>query len=87
MNQVFFYEWSNIDGHKKHFENLVDFVEFCKNSNIRLTVKNFNFVKNHETTYMVCKPGLNELIMSGDYFNLRKNFSKHRNQLNKKNNE
>ena len=77
--KILFYEWSDIDRQPIGFEKKEDFVNFCTESNILITKKNVNFLDENETIYSTCKKGKNELIMSGNYKNLRKNYSKHHN--------
>lgn len=79
MNKILFFEWSDINRQPISFENNVDFINFCNQSNITVSKKNYNFLNENNTVYSTCKKGKNELIMSGDYRNFRKNFSKHRN--------
>lgn len=76
---IYFYEWSDIDRKPMSFLTEKEFVEFCNVSNITLNKRNLNFLNENNNVYATCKNGRNELIMSGDYKNLRKNYSKHRN--------
>lgn len=78
-NSVVFFEWSDVNRQPIRFQHLNDFMYFCDESNIKLSKKNYNFLNNHDITFAVCKNGVNELVLSGDYRNLRKNFSKHKN--------
>lgn len=78
-NSVVFFEWSDVNRQPITFKCVFDFFKFCENSNIKVSRKNYNFINNHESTFAVCKEGVNELVVSGDYRNLRKNFSKHKN--------
>lgn len=78
MNVVF-YEWSDINRTPIHFGSNNEFFDFCHNSGIKLTTKNRNFISDSDCSYAVCKKNKAELILSKDYMNLRKNFSKHRN--------
>lgn len=77
--KVVFYEWSDVNRQPISFLNNDDFLVFCNQSNINVSKKNYNFLNENDTVYSTCKNGKNELIMSGDYRNLRKNYSKHRN--------
>lgn len=77
--KVLFYEWSDVNRQPISFLNNDDFLVFCNQSNINVSKKNYNFLNENDTVYSTCKNGKNELIMSGDYRNLRKNYSKHRN--------
>ena len=79
--RIVFYEWSDINRQPIGFLNDVDFINFCNDSNILLSKRNINFMGENpvKTIYSTCKKGKNELIMSGDYKNFRKNYSKHRN--------
>ena len=77
--KVLFYEWSDVNRQPISFLNNDDFLVFCNQSNINVSKKNYNFLNENDTVYSTCKNGKNELIMSGDYSNLRKNYSKHRN--------
>lgn len=79
--QVVFFEWSDVNRTPIEFSNIENFVNFCVESNIRVSKKNVNFLNENSVVFSVCKPGVNELVMSGDYRNLRKNFSKHKNIL------
>lgn len=76
--KVIFYEWSDVKRNPIEFYNVENFINFCIESNIRVSKKNLNFFNYNDTVYCVCKPHLNELVMSGDYRNLRKNYSKHK---------
>lgn len=77
--KVLFFEWSDINRQPISFENNNQFIDFCNQSNINLTKKNLNFLNNNEIVFATCKVGKNELVMSSDNRNFRKNFSKHRN--------
>ena len=77
--KVLFYEWSDVNRQLISFFNNDDYLVFCNQSNINVSKKNYNFLNENDTVYSTCKNGKNELIMSGDYRNLRKNYSKHRN--------
>lgn len=76
---VVFYEWSDVNSQPIIFQHVNDFLYFCDDCNIKVSLKNYNFINNHDKTFAVCKNGVNELVLSGDYHNLRKNFSKHKN--------
>lgn len=73
---IYFYELSNIDQMSYSFSNVDTFYKTCENWGIRLTKANKTYINNHNTVYAICKPGKPELVLSGDYKNLRKNFSK-----------
>ena len=77
--KVLFYEWSDINRQPIGFLNNDEFIGFCRNSNININKRNLNFLNENVNIYATCKIGKNELIMSSDYRNLRKNYSKHRN--------
>ena len=77
--KVLFYEWSDANRQPIGFLNNNDFLCFCSNSNIKVNKRNLNFLHGNNSVYAICKNGKNELILSGDYKNLRKNISKHRN--------
>ena len=77
--KVLFYEWSDVNRQPISFLNNDDFLVFCNQSNINVSKKNYNFLNENDTVYSTCKNGKNELIMRGDYRNIRKNYSKHRN--------
>ena len=77
--KVLFYEWSDVNRQPISFLNNDDFIGFCRNSNININKRNINFLNGNNNIYATCKIGKTELIMSGDYRNLRKNYSKHRN--------
>lgn len=77
--KVLFYEWSDVNRQPIGFLNNDDFLCFCKNSNIKVNKRNLNFLNENENVYATCKVGKNELIMSGNYRNFRKNYSKHHN--------
>ena len=44
-----------------------------------MTKTNKMFIESHSDVYAICKPGKSELVLSGDYKNLRKNFNKAKN--------
>lgn len=77
--KVVFYEWSDINSQPISFKNNDQFIDFCRDSNITISKRNFNFLNENNVVYATCKNGKNELIMSADNRNLRKNYSKHRN--------
>ena len=77
--KVLFFEWSDINRMPLSFLTASDFVNFCTNSNITVSKKNRSFLDENTLVYATCKTGKNELIMSGNHKNFRKNFSKHRN--------
>ena len=76
--KVLFYEWSDVNRQPIGFLNNDDFLGFCRNSNINVNKRNLNFLNENHSVYATCKVGKNELIMSANYKNLRKNVSKHR---------
>lgn len=78
-HQIFFYEWSDINSQPIEFKCNNDFLNFCSKSNIRISKSNYNFIDFNKMIFATCKIGKNELIMSGDYRNFRKNFSRHKN--------
>lgn len=77
--KVVFYEWSDLDRQPIGFKKADDFVMFCEMSDIVVNKRNLNFLNENQYVYATCKQGRNELVMSGDYKNLRKNMSKHKN--------
>lgn len=77
--KVLFYEWSDVNRQPIGFLDLNCFLDFCNRYNIIVNERNLNFLNKNNSIYATCKVGKNELIMSGDYKNLRKNVSKHRN--------
>lgn len=77
--QVVFFEWSDLKRVPIGFASIEAFVNFCIESNIKVTKKNLRFFQNNSFIFAVCKPNVNELILSGDDVNLRKNFNKHKN--------
>ena len=77
--KVLFYEWSDVNRQPIGFLDLNCFLDFCNRYYIIVNERNLNFLKKNNSIYATCKVGKNELIMSGDYKNLRKNVSKHRN--------
>ena len=77
--KVLFYEWSDVNRQPIGFLDNECFLDFCHRYDINVNKRNLNFLKENENVYATCKIGKNELIMSGDYHNLRKNISKHRN--------
>lgn len=79
MGKIIFYEWSDINRQPISFDSKENFIDFCNNSNIEVNKKNYNFLNDNQTVYTTCKKGRRQLIMSGDYRNFRKNYSKHRN--------
>lgn len=77
--KVLFYEWSDVNRQPIGFLDNNCFLDFCNRYNIIVNERNLNFLNKNHNVYATCKIGKNELIMSGDYKNLRKNVSKHRN--------
>lgn len=75
--KVLFYEWSDMDRQPIGFYNNDEFINFCRESNINISKRNFNFLNAKNKVYAICKKGKNELIMSSDSRNFRKNYSKH----------
>ena len=75
-NKIYFYEWSDINSQPKEFDRYIDFHDFCIQHGIRLTKTKGEFVLNHTVSHVICKPGCPEIVISGDYRNLKKNFSK-----------
>lgn len=76
--KVLFYEWSDVNRQPIGFLDNDCFLDFCNRYNINVNKRNLNFLNENDSIYATCKIGKNELIMSGDYKNLRKNVSKHR---------
>lgn len=76
--KVLFYEWSDVNRQPIGFLNNDDFLDFCNRYYIIVNKRNLDFLNGNKVVYATCKVGKNELIMSGDYKNLRKNVSKHR---------
>jgi hypothetical protein len=79
MTEIYFYEWSDFNNQPKTFKSKETFLDFCVNSNITINTRIINYVYENNNIYAICKLGKNELVLSGDYKNLRKNFSKHKN--------
>lgn len=77
--KVIFYEWSDIDRQPIGFTDKEQFINFCRESNINISKRNLNFLDENYKVYATCKKGKNELIMSSNNKNFRKNYSKHRN--------
>lgn len=75
--KVLFYEWSNLKSIPVGFEDTRDFLNFCNESNIKVSGNNKFYLLKNYTTYAVCRKGYPELVLSGDLKNLRKNFSRH----------
>ncbi len=75
--KILFYEWSDINRQPIEFDNVTDFYQFCENSNIHITGNNKYYIRQYSTIYAICAKGKSEIVLSGDYKNLRKNFSKH----------
>lgn len=73
---IYFYEMSKIDGTPYVISNVDTFYGFCSHYGIKLTTANKNFINRNSTVYAICKQGKAELVLSGDYKNLKKNFSK-----------
>ena len=76
MKTIYFYEMSNINGTPYVITNPDSFYDMCKNWGITVTKANKMFIESHSDVYAICKSGKSELVLSGDYKNLRKNFSK-----------
>lgn len=76
MQKIYFYEMSNIDGKPYVLDNVNDFYDFCNRCNIKVTGSNRNFINSNSDVYAICKQSKAELVLSKDYKNLRKNFSK-----------
>lgn len=78
--KVCFYEWSDPNRTPLKFTEVNDFISFCNISNIPLNKRQLNFIKNNNVSYAICaKKYTPDLVLSGDYRNMRKNFSKHNN--------
>ena len=73
---IYFYEMSKIDDTPYVITNIDSFYGFCDHYNIKLTKSNKNFINNNGEVYAICKQGKSELVLSRDYKNLRKNFSR-----------
>jgi len=67
---------SNINDAPYVITNTDSFYDFCNHYGIKLTTANKNFINNNCEVYAICKQGKSELVLSRDYKNLRKNFSK-----------
>ncbi len=76
MKTIRFYEMSDIDSHPYVISNVESFYSMCKAWNIKLTKANINYIENNDSVYAICKVGKPELILSSNYKQLRKNFSK-----------
>lgn len=77
---IYFYEMSNINDTPYVITNIDSFYDFCNHYSIKLTKANKNFINSKNEVYAICKQGKAELVLSGDYKNLRKNFSKYKNR-------
>ena len=75
-NKIYFYEWSDINSQPKVFERYIDFHDFCIENGIKLTRAKGEAIFDREVSHVICKPGCPEIVISGDYRNLKKNFSK-----------
>ena len=72
--KILFYEWSDINRQPIEFNNVTDFYQFCENSNIHITGNNKYYIRQYDTIYAICAKGKSEIVLSGDYKNLRKLF-------------
>ena len=81
MKTIYFYEMSNINDTPYVITNPDSFYDMCKNWGIKMTKTNKMFIESHSDVYAICKPGKSELVLSGDYKNLRKNFNKAKNRM------
>lgn len=78
--RIYFFEWSNLKNEPLYFDSEERFYDFLADSKISVTKRNNKFFKDHNAYYVVCKPDKNELVMSKDFRNLCKNFSKIKNK-------
>ena len=79
MKEIIFFEMSDFNNLPRTFTT-EQFYTFCTNYGIRLTSTNKKFIETNKVVYAICKPGKAELVLSGDYKNLRKNFNKAKNR-------
>lgn len=75
--KIAFYEWSNLNSQPLGFLNVDEFKKFCNDCHITITSNNNLHLNSFNTVYATCKKGKSELILSGSYKGLKKNFSKH----------
>ena len=76
--KVVFYEWSDIKRQPLGFLSIEDFKNFCFKSNIKISGNNNYYLDNiNSTIYAICPKNSSKLVLSRDFKNLRKNFSKH----------
>lgn len=77
--KVLFYEWSDLNRRPITFNSIEEFSDFCRQSKIRISGSNRFYLKAYDTVYAICKKGYPKLVLSGNNFQLRKNFHKHNN--------
>lgn len=76
-SKILFYEWSNLKNTPLGFLTTDDFINFCKQSRIKISKRNLNFLSKNDIVYGTCPINHSMLTLSGDKRNLQKNFSKH----------
>lgn len=68
---IYFYEWSDIARAPKSYYTLRAFENFLISSNIYIAGYQRELIKNIQNPYVACKKGSNELIIKGNFMDLK----------------
>ena len=72
--KIRFYEWSDITREPITFDTTIPFYRFIDSCGIKYLEEDNNKMKANAESYMVCKPGCNELIVAPSYESLKSQF-------------
>lgn len=74
---IYFYEYSSVDGNQKKFTSRRAFFKFCEDCHINVDKEIRSVIKNTYQIYMTCFPGKSELMLSTTYAGLKENLKRY----------
>lgn len=67
---IYFYEWSDIEGNQKRFFKKSEFYKFCEECGITVTDADKRKLQNMSSSYISCKKGKKELVIAYTSYSL-----------------
>lgn len=74
---IYFYEYSSVDGNQKKFTSRRAFFKFCEDCHINVDKEIRSVIKNTYQIYITCFPGKSELMLSTTYAGLKENLKRY----------
>lgn len=73
--QIYFYEWSDINGSPRRFYSFTSFKNYIQMSNIKVSENEMSDIHGMYYVYCTCKKGSNEIIYAASDYGLRRAFN------------